>query len=78
VTVDRRTLLKAAGAASLIGAAPRALWAAGPETNEKADYTLRIAQGLVELSPEHIVSTTLYNGQFPGPLLYTSVDRRAW
>jgi FtsP/CotA-like multicopper oxidase with cupredoxin domain len=35
----------------------------------KADYTLRIAAGLAELSPEHIVSTTLYNGQFPGPLL---------
>jgi FtsP/CotA-like multicopper oxidase with cupredoxin domain len=35
----------------------------------KADYTLRIAAGLVELSPDHIVSTTLYNGQFPGPLL---------
>ena len=29
--IDRRTLLKAAGAASLIGAAPRALWAAGPK-----------------------------------------------
>src|SRR5271165_5316487 len=35
----------------------------------KADYTLRIAGGLVELSPAHIVSTTVYNGQFPGPLL---------
>jgi FtsP/CotA-like multicopper oxidase with cupredoxin domain len=33
------------------------------------DYTLRIATGLVELAPDHIVSTTLYNGQFPGPLL---------
>ena len=36
---------------------------------EKADYTLRIGTGLVELAPDHIVSTTLYNGQFPGPLL---------
>jgi len=34
-----------------------------------ADVTLRIATGLVELAPDHIVSTTLYNGQFPGPLL---------
>ena len=74
--IDRRTLLKAAGAASLIGAAPRALWAAGPETAEKADYTLRIAQGLVELSPEHIVSTTLYNGQFPGPFLRFNEGKR--
>src|SRR5271170_7676596 len=38
-------------------------------TTEKADYTLRIATGLVEVAPDHIVSTTLYNGQFPGPLL---------
>jgi FtsP/CotA-like multicopper oxidase with cupredoxin domain len=36
---------------------------------EKADYTLRIGTGLIELAPEHVVSTTLYNGQFPGPLL---------
>jgi FtsP/CotA-like multicopper oxidase with cupredoxin domain len=34
-----------------------------------ADYTIRIATGLIELSPRHIVSSTLYNGQFPGPLL---------
>src|ERR1700752_3666422 len=38
------------------------------ETNP-ADLTLRIASGLVELAPDHIVSTALYNGQFPGPLL---------
>jgi Multicopper oxidase len=44
---------------------PRFAWAA----DEKADYTLRIGTGLVELAPEHIVSTTLYNDQFPGPLL---------
>jgi FtsP/CotA-like multicopper oxidase with cupredoxin domain len=42
----------------------------------KADYTLRIAAGLVELSPEHIVSTTLYNGQFPGPLLRFTEGQR--
>jgi len=35
----------------------------------KADYTLRIATGVLELSPEKFVSTTLYNGDFPGPLL---------
>ncbi len=34
-----------------------------------ANVTLRIATGLIELAPDHIVSTTLYNGQFPGPLL---------
>ena len=37
--------------------------------NESADYTLRIAAGLLEVGPQHIISTTTYNGQFPGPLL---------
>jgi FtsP/CotA-like multicopper oxidase with cupredoxin domain len=41
-----------------------------------ADYTLRIATGPVELAPKHIVSTTLYNGQFPGPLLRFKEGRR--
>jgi len=34
-----------------------------------ADYTLTIAVKPVELAPNCIVSTTTYNGQFPGPLL---------
>ena len=34
-----------------------------------ADYTIRIGTGLIELSPDLILSTTTYNGQFPGPLL---------
>ena len=38
--------------------------AAGP-----ADYTLTIAVKPVELAPNRIISTTTYNGQFPGPLL---------
>jgi FtsP/CotA-like multicopper oxidase with cupredoxin domain len=37
---------------------------------------LRIATGRVELTPEHIVSTTLYNGQFPGPLLRFAEGQR--
>lgn len=35
----------------------------------KADYTLRIATTPVELAPNHFISLTTYNGQFPGPLL---------
>jgi FtsP/CotA-like multicopper oxidase with cupredoxin domain len=66
MTIDRRSVLKYAG---LIGAVPRLGFAAAETTAEKADYTLRIGTGLVELAPDHIVSTTLYNGQFPGPLL---------
>ena len=35
----------------------------------KADYTIRIGVGLIEVGPQHIISTVCYNGQFPGPLL---------
>jgi len=42
----------------------------GPhEQKAKADYTIRIGIGLVEVGPQHIISTVCYNGQFPGPLL---------
>src|SRR6516165_7811652 len=67
--IDRRSFLKYAGLVPLIGAMPRLAFGADEATAEKADYTLRIGTGLVELAPDHIVSTTLYNGQFPGPLL---------
>ena len=33
------------------------------------DYTLTIAVKPIELAPNRILSTTTYNGQFPGPLL---------
>jgi FtsP/CotA-like multicopper oxidase with cupredoxin domain len=65
-------MLPLAGSASrLVRAAEQApQQQAGQEaTQGKADHTLRIATGLAELAPDHIVSTTLYNGQFPGPLL---------
>ncbi|MFI4934263.1 MAG: multicopper oxidase family protein [Caulobacterales bacterium] len=64
--IDRRSLIRQGAAAAALAAMPTATAAA--ET-AKADYTLRIATGLVELAPDHIVSTILYNGQFPGPLL---------
>jgi FtsP/CotA-like multicopper oxidase with cupredoxin domain len=67
--IDRRSVLKYAGLVPLTGAVPRLAFSADEATAEKADYTLRIGTGLVELAPDHIVSTTLYNGQFPGPLL---------
>jgi FtsP/CotA-like multicopper oxidase with cupredoxin domain len=76
MTIDRRSLLKIAGLAPLVSAAPRLAWAADNSPDEKADFTLRIATGLVELAPEHIVSTTLYNDQFPGPLLRFMEGRR--
>jgi FtsP/CotA-like multicopper oxidase with cupredoxin domain len=70
MTIDRRSFLKYTGLVPLIGAVPRLAFAAAQTTPEKPDYTLRIGTGLVELAPDHIVSTTLYNAQFPGPLLH--------
>lgn len=40
-----------------------------PSPDGKADYKLRIGTELIELAPDQIISTTVYNGQFPGPLL---------
>jgi anaerobic selenocysteine-containing dehydrogenase len=73
MSLNRREFLKLGSAAALgssalpLAAAPAAS-APSSAAQVAADYTVRIATGLVELSPEHIVSTTLYNGQFPGPL----------
>src|SRR6516164_9608412 len=70
MSINRRTLLKGAAAIPLATVSDSFAEAAENQTSsEKADYTIRIATGLVELSPGHIVSTTLYNGQFPGPLV---------
>jgi FtsP/CotA-like multicopper oxidase with cupredoxin domain len=76
MTLHRRGFLKAAGAGCAIAATPRTLRPAVAQSRAPADYTLRIATGLVELAPEHIVSTTLYNGQFPGPLLRCKEGKR--
>ncbi|HEX7324250.1 MAG TPA: multicopper oxidase domain-containing protein [Rhodanobacteraceae bacterium] len=80
--MDRRDFLKTAGLSALAagvlsgpdalasGAAHAAMTqTATPAAGGKADYTLRIATGVLELSPTRFVSTTLYNGDFPGPLL---------
>ncbi len=67
MNIDRRSLLKYAALAPFVNAVTAR--AAEEVANAKADYTLRIGTGLVELAPMHIVATTLYNGQFPGPLL---------
>jgi FtsP/CotA-like multicopper oxidase with cupredoxin domain len=82
--LDRRTLLRlggcAGGLAAAAGTFPRSMraqtTAPPPPARQKPDYTIRIATGLVELAPEHIVSTTLYNGEFPGPLLRLKEGQR--
>jgi FtsP/CotA-like multicopper oxidase with cupredoxin domain len=70
--VDRRGFLKRGVAAAVLAAGGPITTVAGCSRQEppaKADYTLHIGHGLVELAPDRVVSTTLYNGQFPGPLL---------
>jgi FtsP/CotA-like multicopper oxidase with cupredoxin domain len=76
VNINRRSLLKSAGMLPLMLAAPQIARTVADTTADKADYALRIATGLVELSPEHIVSTTLYNGQFPGPMVRLTEGKR--
>jgi FtsP/CotA-like multicopper oxidase with cupredoxin domain len=76
MTVDRRSLLKYAATLPVVSGAPCVARAIAEPPAEKADYTLHIATGLVELSPQHIVSTTLYNGQFPGPLMRFTEGKR--
>jgi FtsP/CotA-like multicopper oxidase with cupredoxin domain len=76
VSIDRRSLMKYAGLLPLLGAVPRLARAGGEVPSEKADYTLRIGTALIELAPDHIVSTTAYNGQFPGPLLRLKEGQR--
>ena len=40
-----------------------------PEESRSPDYTLRIKIAAIEIAPNRIISTTTYNGQFPGPLV---------
>jgi FtsP/CotA-like multicopper oxidase with cupredoxin domain len=47
-----------------------------PPESPAPDYTLDIAVKPVELAPNRIVSTTTYNGQFPGPLLRFQEGKR--
>jgi FtsP/CotA-like multicopper oxidase with cupredoxin domain len=76
---SRRKLLKAAGAmagSSLLS--PVAAFGQSPlsqpqdaesQIGSPPDYSLTIAVKPIELAPNRILSTTTYNGQFPGPLL---------
>ncbi len=83
--MDRREFLKWGGLAVVtagpagVGAIAGCSPSAPPSPpNGNPDYTLRIGTGAVELAPDHIVSTTVYNGQFPGPLLRLKEGQRTW
>ena len=65
--LSRRDFLKLSGALSA-----SSLISAHAQSNQpaaKPDYTIDIAVTPVEIAPKRIISTTTYNGQFPGPLL---------
>ena len=78
--MDRRKFIKSAGLVlPLAGDLPASAFSLSnhPADTEnepagqkqKADYTIHIGTGLIEVGPQHIISTVCYNGQFPGPLL---------
>src|ERR1700684_4540643 len=58
------TLLSQTSGCTQVGTPSKEAAPQGP-----ADYTLTIAVKPVELAKDRIISTTTYNGQFPGPLL---------
>ncbi len=74
--MTRRSLLTYAGLAPLAGVMATVRRGIPQVAARPADLTLRIGAGLVELAPDHIVSTTLYDGQFPGPLIRLTEGRR--
>jgi len=83
MTFNRRDLLKVGGITAAAGSLPfvsRAVaqmnLAVAATPDGAADYTIRIATGLVELAPDRIISATTYNGQFPGPLVRLKEGQR--
>ena len=56
--IDRRAFLNYAAVLPLAGAASRIVRAGDLAAAEKADYTLRIGTGLVELAPDHMKTKT--------------------
>ena len=77
--LDRRHFLELAGAGVFGANLPRHLLAGEANAStpqEPADYTVRIATSTLELAPDHIISTTLYNGQSPGPLIRFNEGQR--
>jgi FtsP/CotA-like multicopper oxidase with cupredoxin domain len=75
MSLSRRNFLKTAGALAGSAVLSPAIaemsddQAATTQPEAAADCTIRIASKPIEVAPKHIISTTTYNGQFPGPLL---------
>jgi FtsP/CotA-like multicopper oxidase with cupredoxin domain len=79
--VDRRNFLKWSSLGMLTAGGLAVGTTPGCSHNPpggKADYTLRIGQTDLEVAPGKRVSTTTYNGQFPGPLLRFTEGKQTW
>src|SRR5450759_29364 len=77
--LGRRDFLKLSGLAALASGIEPLSHAAAAVTaapQSHSDYALRIGKARVDLGPDHTISTTTYNGQFPGPLLRLTEGRR--
>ena len=89
--LDRRHLLRVGGAAAIAAGTLSPVRAQAPQqsnprgtTPQRAgaaldgvpDHTIRIGTGLIELGPDTTISSKLYNGQFPGPLLRLTEGKR--
>ncbi len=70
--LSRRNFLRSAGTIACVSPLSRIL----NQADTPADYTLTIAATPIELAPNRIISTTTYNGQFPGPLLRLKQGQR--
>ncbi len=80
MAIDRRAFLRLSGLGALAAGLPactRHSDRAADHSIGPAEYTIRIAPGLVELAPDRIIATTLYNNQFPGPLIRLREGRLA-
>lgn len=69
--LDRRTFFKLSGAAALVAGLPACSRSRETTGSQPVapDYVIRIATGLVEVAPNRVIATTVYNDQFPGPLI---------
>lgn len=79
--LDRRDFLKYSGLTAITAATGVAACSGPPQPSPpggKPDYTVRIGTGTVELAPDRVVSTTVYNGHFPGPLLRFTEGKTTW
>jgi FtsP/CotA-like multicopper oxidase with cupredoxin domain len=91
MTLGRRSLLKLTGAAALIAtiggssrgqmpqhmaSPPKGSPEVVPPQHPPADHVIRIGTGVIDLGQDMAVSTKLYNGQFPGPLLRLTEGKR--